>query len=638
MQGKVVLPPARKPPNLLEKLLTRKYSRSDEFMNGIRNNNMFVFTSMGGKVDHTINNDEPSKFSQLYIYDTDNEVLTVFEVQVVMEQLRSSNAIDLRLKLTTKCSSDARTYNLPTASEVADLIVGDFDMERGLRDIIVQNISGLLQRIDELHPLYLPMQYPLLFPYGEDGYHEDTLYKDGSISEDRKQRHLTMRQKFAYKLQDRRNEFNMILRAKKLTQQFTVDAFTMIEAHPIYRIEFQKHGLPNAHILIWLAPKDKLSTSSHINYIVFAKIPSPMSHAALYEAVKSFMIHGPCGAARKTLPCMINGKCSKHFPKKFTDRTSFDDDFYAKYRRRDIGNTVVKNGIELDNRFVVPYNPTLLLRYQTHINIDFCNQSRSINNASLKQTKFLAWFKANKIRPIAITYAQMPTKFVFKTNRREWCIRKSAHSIGRLYYVAPDLQLDDDRIKDISLAEIESILRTKGRSLRDFPPMPLPNDFLMYNTENMLMTALRCRGDIVLAVPLSRIASRPILDGRTAHSRFAIPLECNENSTCNIQQGSDLGNLLINTKLIIWEEAPMPHRGSRQDIVLSAINSSYVWDSCKILTLTKNIRLGTHRSDDENQAITEFADWILKAIIPQSGGHVEEQSSSQTAPLSEGAS
>ncbi|OMO53235.1 DNA helicase PIF1, ATP-dependent [Corchorus olitorius] len=51
---------------------------------------------------------------------------------------------------------------------------------------------------------------------------------------------------------------------------------------------------------------------------------------------------------------------------------------YPTYRRRDTGVVCVKNGVVLDNRFVVPHNVDLLVRYQAHINVEVCNQSRAI--------------------------------------------------------------------------------------------------------------------------------------------------------------------------------------------------------------------------------------------------------------------
>lgn len=39
------------------------------------------------------------------------------------------------------------------------------------RDIIVHENVGGLKKISEIHPSYMALQYPLLFPYGEDGFH-----------------------------------------------------------------------------------------------------------------------------------------------------------------------------------------------------------------------------------------------------------------------------------------------------------------------------------------------------------------------------------------------------------------------------------------------------------------------------------
>ncbi|XP_057426233.1 uncharacterized protein LOC130719634 [Lotus japonicus] len=75
---------------------------------------------------------------------------------------------------------------------------------------------------------------------------------------------------------------------------------------------------------------------------------------------------------------MKNGHCSKFFPKKFVAATSFDSDGYPIYRRRDTKVTTIRKRVPLDNRFVVPYNPKLLMKYRAHINIEYCNKSNSI--------------------------------------------------------------------------------------------------------------------------------------------------------------------------------------------------------------------------------------------------------------------
>lgn len=47
--------------------------------------------------------------------------------------------------------------------------------------------------------------------------------------------------------------------------------------------------------------------------------------------------------------------------------------------------------------------------------------------------------------------------------------------------------------------------------------------------------ALRSKGEIILNVASSGIDSLLLPGGRIAHSRFAIPLNPNEDSTCNIK-------------------------------------------------------------------------------------------------------
>jgi hypothetical protein len=71
----------------------------------------------------------------------------------------------------------------------------------------------------------------------------------------------------------------------------------------------------------------------------------------------------------------------------------------------------------------------------------------------------------------------------------------------------------------------------------------------LYNT---VLASVRANKDIALAVASSGIAALLLLNGRTAHSRFKIPLNLNEFSTCYITKQSDIAKLIISAKLILW--------------------------------------------------------------------------------------
>ena len=97
--------------------------------------------------------------------------------QMARDILSQRDVLDLKLRLISDRKTDGRIYNQPTVFEVAALIVGDVDTAEK-RDIIMHKQSGSLQRIDEYHTSYLGYQYPLLFPYGEDGYRPNVKHRD----------------------------------------------------------------------------------------------------------------------------------------------------------------------------------------------------------------------------------------------------------------------------------------------------------------------------------------------------------------------------------------------------------------------------------------------------------------------------
>ena len=156
-------------------------------------------------------------------------------------------------------------------------------------------------------------------------------------------------------------------------------------------IEFQKRGLPHAHILIILANQDRTMTSELVDSIISAELPPSPDHTEdpeeakqqerLEKIVLTNMIHGPCGKANPSSVCMENGKCTKNFPKDFQKKTIVDvDNNYPIYRRRapeDGGRQVICKGKIIDNRWIVPYCPFLSLRYNCHINVELCTSPKA---------------------------------------------------------------------------------------------------------------------------------------------------------------------------------------------------------------------------------------------------------------------
>ncbi|XP_017221355.2 uncharacterized protein LOC108198086 [Daucus carota subsp. sativus] len=389
------------------------------------------------------------------------------------DRFKEDNIVQLKIHMKASRSVSGRPNNISPSDEVAAVLVGDTKYTKGVRDIVVEsNIKGLT-RIPEIHPLRASLQFPILFPNGEDGYHEHLhYYKKGKRKTGEKKRDkITAKEYYFYKLQVRKNQDYTLRLGGRLFQQYIVDSFSSIEQARLYWVrkhqkelrrdlynnirdqvrigdgdssnigrsyilpssftgskrymqqnfqdalavcrvightdlfltmtcntewdemqkmmdllpgclmyvvEYQKRGLPHIHMLIWLDGSAKPNTCEKADDLVNAEIPDPETEPELYEVVKKFMIHGPCGKQNPKCPCMKDFKCTRHFPKKYSPSTSFDSSGFPIYKHRKTSKNVkVRKGV-LDNQWVVPYNKYSLLRYQCHINLEICAHASSL--------------------------------------------------------------------------------------------------------------------------------------------------------------------------------------------------------------------------------------------------------------------
>ncbi|XP_067635181.1 uncharacterized protein [Eurosta solidaginis] len=137
----------------------------------------------------------------------------------------------------------------------------------------------------------------------------------------------------------------------------------------MYSVEWQKRGLPHAHILLWML--DTIHPDD-IDSIISAEIPDPETDPEMYSIVTTNMIHGPSGVHNPDSPCMENGNCTKRFPRSLVADTISGIDGYPSYRRRspdDNGRSIV---MKVKGSFL------LSKTFSTHCNVEYCNSIKSI--------------------------------------------------------------------------------------------------------------------------------------------------------------------------------------------------------------------------------------------------------------------
>jgi hypothetical protein len=138
----------------------------------------------------------------------------------------------------------------------------------------------------------------------------------------------------------------------------------------IYVIEFQKRGLPHAHIVIFFAKDYKPHMVKDVDRMISVELSNlevgPRDDCQMHDAWSMWSCVSKC-------PMHGRWQMQKKYPCKFQFETVTDVNEYFIYRCRDMGCTFLVHGVELDNRWVVPHNVYLSTKYDAHINVEVCN-------------------------------------------------------------------------------------------------------------------------------------------------------------------------------------------------------------------------------------------------------------------------
>ncbi|CAN1242007.1 ATP-dependent DNA helicase PIF1 [Linum perenne] len=404
--------------------------------------------------------------------------------------------------------------------------------------------------------------------------------------------------------------------------------------------------------------KEDLNKGRYFGRCIATELPDPTIDPIGYDSVTKFMVHGPCGDARPSSPCMKDNKCSKFFPKPYASETTFDDNGYVTYRRRPTNISVVKSGEALDNAFVVPYNRDLVVKYQAHINVEICHKGQLIkylfkyitkgpdrsetvdsivNRPDVGKTMLTEWFTLNQRYPSArkYTYSDITHAFVWDKQSSQWVIRKKGFVIGRIASIPP--RSGDVFYLRMLLTKIpgalsfEQLRTVNGHLYQTYQQACQALGLLSNDTEwndvmmevshwgmpsfiRSIISKIRSEHKIALVVASSGIAATLLPGGVTAHSRFKIPIEVDHASTCAIKKGTNLARLMQQATLIVWDEAPMVHRLSFEavDRTLCDIMNKKVYLSADTLTTS-----GPNQISLEIQYPTEFLNSLSFNGMPE---------------------
>jgi hypothetical protein len=330
----VRLPALEAPPDPLRTLLTSNDNNSKSFREDIwKYNRALAFTSLGVTEDHSINQgrgqpvfricgdlchksgalvpsgDNPPRYAQLYIYEpraalesrmAQNQSLSRNIMQGLQDMLLQHHQYapifkhaheilrdydgpveDAEVRLRVAPGLDKRRYNLPTADEVAVVLPGA--QSRAPRDIILRNRDGPLYQISDLHPAYAPLQYPLLFPRGENRWHPDLVLHENTqqresrlrraqqrqekrnerglnnvrpTRESRESRRLTLCRFVAFRIHSRPGEPGILLHGGRLFTRYMVDMFASLDQS---RLRFLEDNQPRIRAAYFSGLEDAIA-------------------------------------------------------------------------------------------------------------------------------------------------------------------------------------------------------------------------------------------------------------------------------------------------------------------------------------------------------------------------------------------
>ncbi|GMF22530.1 unnamed protein product [Phytophthora fragariaefolia] len=526
---------------------------------------------------------------------------------------------DIRYVLHSK-PSDPRTYNLPTVSEVGVAMIEDGNLTRP-RDLYVVAKDHSLLRLFETDEKYDPLQYPLLFPYGDLGwtytdnqkklraelYHgiSNALLDEETITLDEGEVLVSEYDRATGTLvhPDRVGGAENPYLCQKYDCHINVEVCTTIGAIK-YLYKYVYKGSDRA-VLTIEAVRDPSEPRSEPNEILRFLDARYISLVEAAMRILTYEIQGKTHAVT-TLTVHLEGSQMVMFQP--------NDDPDRVLGRA--GSTMLTSFFKL------------------------CASPEPENDGQA-----VAGFDL----PQLCDYPTLVLDSLLENN----LIRRELE--GYDHSVLQDVDNHTDELNEGQRAIYDLVLGAVHN------PQPGGNLFFIDGPGGTgkstivkhILASVRLSGKIAIAVAPSGIAALLLMGGRTAHSTFKVPLKLDEKSVCSIHKQSKLKKLFQEASLIIWDEAPMTHRhafesvdrslrdvlnndedpfggktvvlsgdfrqilsvvvrGTRAETIDACLKSSHLRSHFRQVHLTENMLVRAAHSAETAADLVDFSDFLLQ--------------------------
>ncbi|RCV38049.1 hypothetical protein SETIT_8G110800v2 [Setaria italica] len=355
---------------------------------------LYVF-KINGQVHHRIGSSlpdegKPPAYAQLYIFDIENKVenrILIFDrdrglvwlfdetnelvksFRAARDMLAQSYCQPLRLRLLHDRSKAAPQYSAPTGSEIAALIVGDFSEENRTPDIIKARGGGL-RRISNLYSNYMALQYPILFPYGEEGFKLGIKYMEENRLRFIIKYNKNLRFEIYKGIHDalHKSDFDENNVGKKviLPMSFTGSKRYMVQNYQDAMVICRFCGPPDLFITFTC----NMKWQEIADALAFIPGQKPTARPDIVSRVFKLKVEKLISVLKKGT---YFGKA-----KAVLYTIEFQKRGLPHYRRSKSSHFIERYGVKLDSRWVVPYNLAFLKRFRAHINVEWCNKTHLI--------------------------------------------------------------------------------------------------------------------------------------------------------------------------------------------------------------------------------------------------------------------